>query len=136
MFPLFLTRSCTRRISIGTLDPARYEQIDSLIRQNVLNKHVVRVKIWSREGLLLYSDEKEQIGQRFPDDDELQEALAGKIVSVVSPEKEENEEEREQYGRVFEVYVPLLPADSNQVAGAYEIYQDMDVLEPGIAQNA
>ena len=118
----------------GTLDPARYEEIDSLIRENVLNKHVVRVKIWSREGLLLYSDEKEQIGQRFPDNDELQEALAGKIVSAVSPEKEENKEEREQYGRLFEVYVPLLPADSNQVAGAYEIYQDMDVLEPGIAQ--
>ncbi len=118
----------------GTLDPARYEQIDSMIRQNVLNKHVVRVKIWSREGLLIYSDEKEQIGQRFPDDEELQEALEGKIVSVVSPEKEENEEEREQFGRVFEVIVPLLPADSNQVAGAYEIYQDMDVLEPGIAK--
>ena len=118
----------------GTLDPARYEEIDSLIRENVLNKHVVRVKIWSREGLLIYSDEKEQIGQRFPDDEELQEALAGKIVSVVSPEKEENEDERERYGRVFEVIIPLLPADSNQVAGAYEIYQDMDVLEPGIAK--
>lgn len=118
----------------GTLDPARYEQIDSLIRQNVLNKHVVRVKIWNREGLLLYSDEKEQIGQSFTDNDELQEALDGKIVSAVSPEKEENKEEREQYGRLFEVYVPLLPADSNQVAGVYEIYQDMDVLEPGIAR--
>ncbi|HEY6586401.1 MAG TPA: histidine kinase dimerization/phospho-acceptor domain-containing protein, partial [Candidatus Methanoperedens sp.] len=118
----------------GPLDPARYEQIDSLIRENVLNKHVVRVKIWSRDGLLLYSDEKEQIGQRFPDDEELQEALDGKIVSVVSPEKDENIDEREHFGRVFEVIIPLLPADSNQVAGAYEIYQDMDVLEPGIAQ--
>ncbi|CAG1001362.1 two-component system, OmpR family, sensor histidine kinase VicK [Methanosarcinales archaeon] len=118
----------------GTLDPARYEEIDSLIRQNVLNKHVVRVKIWNREGLLLYSDEKEQIGQSFTDNDELNEALAGKIVSDVSPEKEENKEEREQYGRLFEVYVPLLPADSNQVAGVYEIYQDMDMLEPGIAR--
>ena len=118
----------------GTLDPDRYEQIDSLIRQYVLDRHVVRVKIWSREGLLIYSDEKEKIGQRFPDDDELQEALAGKIVSVISLEKEENIEEREQFGRIFEVYVPLLPADSNQVAGVYEIYQDMDVLEPGIAK--
>lgn len=118
----------------GTLDPARYEQIDSLIRQNVLNKHVVRVKIWNHEGLLIYSDEKEQIGQRFPDDEELQKALAGEIVSVVSPEKEENIDERKSFGRVFEVIVPLLPVDSNQVAGAYEIYQDMDVLEPGIAK--
>ena len=118
----------------GTLDPARYEQIDSLIRQNVLNKHVVRVKIWNHEGLLIYSDEKEQIGQRFPDDEELQKALAGEIVSMVSPEKEENIDERKSFGRVFEVIVPLLPVDSNQVAGAYEIYQDMDVLEPGIAK--
>ncbi|MFZ3166259.1 MAG: ATP-binding protein [Candidatus Methanoperedens sp.] len=118
----------------GTLDPARYQEIDSLIRENVLNRNVVRVKIWSRESLLLYSDEKEQIGQRFPDNDELEEALTGKIVSAVSPEKEENKGEREKYGRLFEVYVPLLPVDSNQVAGVYEIYQDMDVLEPGIAK--
>ncbi len=118
----------------GTLDPARYEQIDSLIRENVLNRNVVRVKIWSRDGLLLYSDEKEQIGRRFTDNDELEEALDGKIVSAVSPEKEENKGEREEYGRLFEVYVPLLPVDSNQVAGVYEIYQDMDVLEPGIAK--
>ncbi|MFZ3383651.1 MAG: ATP-binding protein [Candidatus Methanoperedens sp.] len=118
----------------GTLDTARYEEIDTLIRENVLNRNVVRVKIWSREGLLIYSDEKEQIGQRFPDNDELEEALAGKIVSAVSPEKEENKGEREQYGRLFEVYVPLLPVDTNQVAGVYEVYQDMDVLEPGIAK--
>ncbi|VVB84695.1 Methanogenesis regulatory histidine kinase FilI [uncultured archaeon] len=118
----------------GPLDPARYEQIDALIRQNVLNKHIVRVKIWNRDGLLVYSDEKEQVGQSFPEDENLKDALGGKTVMVISPEKEENVEERQRFGRLFEVIVPLLPRDSTGVVGAYEIYQDMDVLEPRIAE--
>ncbi len=118
----------------GPLDPARYAQIDSLIRQSVLNERVVRVKIWGQDGLLLYSDEKDQIGSRFPEDDDLKEALAGKTVTIISPEKEENEKEREQFGRLIEVIVPLRPADSKDVAGAYEVYHDTAVLEPGLAR--
>jgi two-component system sensor kinase len=118
----------------SSLDPVRYAQVDTLVRQNVLSEHIVRVKIWSRDGLLLYSDDKEQIGQRFPDDDELKEALSGKIVRVISPEKEENEEERQNFGRLFEILVPLLPGNSTQVYGVYEVYQDLDLLEPHIAE--
>ncbi|MEK7786436.1 MAG: hypothetical protein AAB658_13580, partial [Chloroflexota bacterium] len=33
----------------GPLDPARYAQIDALIRQNILGEHIVRVKIWNRD---------------------------------------------------------------------------------------
>src|SRR3972149_7974128 len=40
----------------GPLGPERYAQVDTMIRQNVLNEQVVRVKIWGRDGLLIYSD--------------------------------------------------------------------------------
>jgi hypothetical protein len=33
------------------LDPARYAQIDELIRKYMLSKHIVRVKIWNKDGL-------------------------------------------------------------------------------------
>jgi signal transduction histidine kinase len=118
----------------GPLDPSRFAQVDTLIRQSVLNDRVVRVKIWSREGVLIYSDEKELVGKSFPEDEDLKEALEGKTVTIISPEKEENEGERERFGRLIEVIVPLRPAGSQQVAGAYEIYQDMSVLEPVLAK--
>src|SRR5438552_18391917 len=39
------------------LDPGRFAQIDTLIRQDILSSHIARIKIWGRDGLLLYSDE-------------------------------------------------------------------------------
>ncbi|MCZ7384543.1 MAG: ATP-binding protein [Candidatus Methanoperedens sp.] len=118
----------------GPLDTSRFAQVDTLIRQSVLNDRIVRVKIWSRDGLLIYSDEKELVGKSYPADEDLKEALEGKTVTIIAPKKEENEAERELFGNLIEVIVPLRPADSQQVAGAYEIYQDMSVLEPGLAK--
>lgn len=118
----------------GPLDPARYAQVDTLIRRSVLNDRIVRVKIWSRDGLLIYSDEKELVGKTYPADEDLKEALEGKTVTIIAPKKEENEAERERFGNLIEVIVPLRHADSQQVAGAYEIYHDMSVLEPSLVK--
>lgn len=116
------------------LDPARFAQIDALIRRYILLEHIVRVKIWNRGGLLLYSDEKGLAGQSFPISDELEKALDGEIATEVSPlTKAENVGERGLYQRLLEVYVPIRLADSNQVVGAYEIYHDLVVLDPLIA---
>ncbi|MFH1906955.1 MAG: PAS domain S-box protein, partial [Chloroflexota bacterium] len=117
----------------GPLDPLRYAQIDALIRQNVLGGHIVRVKIWSRDGTLLYSDETALVGKRFPLGEHIQEALAGEIgMEISSLQKEENIGERGRYGRLIEVYVPLRPEGSSEVAGAFEIYHDLTVIEPHI----
>ena len=115
------------------LDPARYAQIDDLIRQNVLSEHIVRVKIWNRQGLLLYSDEKDLAGQFYPMSEELEEALAGEIAMEVSSlNKEENKVEREMYSRLMEIYVPFQFESAPQIVGAYEIYHDLSILEINI----
>lgn len=118
----------------GPLSPDRYQQIDTLIKQSVLNDRIVRVKIWGRNGLLLYSDEKDLVGRSYPEDEELKEALEGRSVTIIAPEKEENEGEREKFGRLIEVLVPLRPRDSTGTAGVYEIYHDLNVLEPDLAK--
>ncbi|MDO8957967.1 MAG: ATP-binding protein [Deltaproteobacteria bacterium] len=112
------------------LDPNRYAQIDKLIRQNILGRHIVRVKIWNLDGVVVYSDAKDLVGRRFPVEGELREALAGKIAMEISDlRKEENVAERGHFRRLMEIYVPLRPIDSPQVAGAYEIYHDLSPLE-------
>lgn len=119
----------------GPLPPLRYGEIDTLIQQNILQEHIVRVKIWNRDGLLVYSDEKDLVGRNFPVSGELKEALAGKTaMDISSLEKEENIGERGRFARLIEVYVPLRPNNSPQAEGAYEIYYDISALEPGIAR--
>jgi signal transduction histidine kinase/CheY-like chemotaxis protein len=119
----------------GPFDPARLEEIEGLVRENILSPHIVRIKIWNRDGQVIYSDKKELVGRRFPVEGELKEALNGKIAMEISDlKKEENVSERGLYSRLMEIYVPLRTIDSPQVAGAYEIYHELSVLEPHIAE--
>jgi len=116
------------------LDSIRYAQIDELIHKNVLYEHIVRVKIWNTNGLVVYSDEKSLAGQYFPIFDNLQKALHGDVATEVSTlDKSDNWSERGPYKRLLEVYVPIRLAGSNDIVGVYEIYHDLVVLDPVIA---
>ncbi len=108
--------------------------LDSLIRTFIARSHIVRVKIWNKNGILLYSDDGSAIGKTFPISDELNEALGGQIAMEISAlDKPENIGELSLgLERVFEIYVPVQPKDSPQILGAYEIYHDLDVLQPRI----
>ena len=73
----------------GPFDPARLEEIEGLVRENILSPHIVRIKIWNRDGQVIYSDKKELVGRRFPIEGELKEALNGKIAMEISDLKKE-----------------------------------------------
>jgi signal transduction histidine kinase len=51
---------------LAASDPRAAAAFDKVIREDVLQGRVVRVKIWSPEGRVLYSDERRQIGELFP----------------------------------------------------------------------
>jgi signal transduction histidine kinase len=54
-------------LSEGVLegDPEAIARLDDLVSEQILNASVVRVKLWSRDGRILYSDAQELIGRRF-----------------------------------------------------------------------
>ena len=80
---------------------------------------VVRVKVWSREAEILWSDEPGLIGQRFAGNDELQGALAGEI---------EVEIKQRAFGTLAEVYVPIV-GGGGRVLGVIEVYKTPDRLQ-------
>ena len=122
------------------LSPDRFTQIDALIRENILQEHsiyghIVRIKIWNRDGQVIYSDEKSLVGRRFPENEELKEALSGKIAMEVSSlKKEENIAEQGRFARLMEVYVPLRPMGSPHIMGVFEIYHDLTFFKNHMAQ--
>jgi putative nucleotidyltransferase with HDIG domain len=113
------------------LPEERYQEVDALIHNTLLTTNIVRIKIWNRDGLLVYSDDKKIMGKTFPIDEELQEAFRGEIAGHISNlQAEENIEERGQYSELFEIYVPLQPYDGEEILGAYEVYYDLSQLQP------
>jgi signal transduction histidine kinase len=117
------------------LDPERLGELDRLFQELLFQRHIVRVKLWNPEGVLVYSDEKELIGHQFPMTHELQEALNGKLAMEISSLGEvENVAERSRYTRLMEIYTPVYLPGISGVVGAYEVYHDLAVVQPAITR--
>ncbi len=131
---LFLDPNLESADFAGPLGPARYQEIAVLMEKVFTDQHIVRVKIWNRDGLLIYSDEKELVGRYFPVAEDLQKALDGQTtMDVSSLNKAENVLEKGRFGtQLLEIYVPLRIHDSPQILGSYEIYHDLAVVGPRI----
>jgi len=102
------------------LPPETIAALDSAFQAGLNDGQLVRIKLWSPDGEVLYSDQHELIGQRFPIDGDLQEGLDGELTAEVSHlDKAENVDER-QFGELLEVYVPVRFGTEHE--GAFEIY--------------
>ncbi len=113
----------------------RFAEIDESIHKTLLSSDIVRIKIWNNKGLLIYSNDPGSVGQIFPISEHLQKALGGSMSTEISPlTDEENITERDQFTRLFEVYIPLQPVGESNVLGAYEVYYDLNQLEPRLAR--
>lgn len=106
-------------------DPAAIAQVDEVVQERVLSDSIVRVKIWSADGRVLYSDEPRQIGTRQTLGPDQQEALVtGAVEAEVSDlEGPENRLERGQ-GQLLEVYLRIRTPDGTPVL--FELYERFD----------
>ncbi len=115
------------------LRPERLDELDRLFRELLFQRHIVRVKLWNPDGVLVYSDEKELVGRPFPMTHELREALNGGLAMEISSLGEvENVAERGRYSRLMEIYIPVYLPGVSGVVGVYEVYHDLEVVQPAI----
>jgi two-component system NarL family sensor kinase len=110
-----VTRVAGRGIAEPALSPGLYSgdraaqrRVRLALEKQVLREPVVRVKIWTGQGRILWSNEPRLIGSRFPLGKEELEALhAGRTNAEVSNlEAPENRFER-NYEKLLEVYLPI-----------------------------
>jgi len=121
-------RSVIRRLSPDQFDAPlsgqQYGEMDRFIYDNVLSSNVVRIKIWNRQGTIIYSDSPSLMGQSFSITDELARTLEGEATAEVSRLVDSENIAERQYDRLLEVYVPIRFGTSPEVFGAFEVYQD------------
>ena len=114
-------------------DPAALARVDRVVREEVLDDSVVRVKLWDADGRIVYSDAPDLIGTRYAlGDDELDAMRTGRIVAEVSDlTKPENRFER-NYGKLLEVYLPV--GDNPEDALLFEAYYRYDSVSASGSQ--
>lgn len=100
------------RDELLTGDPAAIAHLDGVVRRSVLTENRVRVKLWTADGRVVYSDEPRLIGLELGLSAEEAAALRDdRTVAELSPlEGEENRFERGA-GPLFEVYRRVVTPD-------------------------
>ncbi len=116
-------------------DPAAIARIDEAVRFQVLERvqSLERVKIWARDGTIIYSDEGRLIGQRFELDDEALAVFDGadtdskaEVSDLSGPENRYEE----PAVKLLEVYMPIeTPSGETLLYEAYFRYDG--VVEAG-----
>jgi two-component system NarL family sensor kinase len=107
---------------------SRQKLADGLDEYVAAHATLVRVKLWARDGTILYSDEPRLIGQQFALDDEEQGVFARPrtVAEVSDLDKPENEFERGQ-GRLLEAYRPVwTPSGTPLLFETYTPYDEVD----------
>ncbi len=104
--------------------------LDRIFVDGPLARKVVRFKLWSPEGRILYSSNHKQEGEVFPVKTKLAEAFNGHIQTEISDLADaDNKSERERWPRLLEVYVPVHGGTERKVTSVMEFYHSMDNLD-------
>ncbi|HEY4095706.1 MAG TPA: ATP-binding protein [Baekduia sp.] len=115
------------RDGILTGDPAARIHLDDVVQGRLLSPSVVRVKLWSRDGRILYSDEPAIIGKRFGLGAEERELFTkgGSDAELSDLTKPENQYERQE-GKLLEAHTVIRTPNGTPVL--FETYQRFDAL--------
>lgn len=89
-------------------DPQSRARVDRIVRAQILGAEVVRVKIWTPGGKIVYSDEPRLIGDRYPlGEDEIEAFKTGRGDAELSDLSEPENRFDRGHGELLEVYLPI-----------------------------
>ena len=112
--------SLTDRLLAG--DRKAVKEFDDLVKDRVLGNDVVRVKLWGKDGSIIYSDQSELIGKKFPLGAEEREVLVKPrtVAEISDLNRPENGLDRKIGNKLVEVYRPVWTPSGKEAL--FEIY--------------
>jgi signal transduction histidine kinase len=103
-------------------EPIHDVDLGRRLLESLALEDVFRIKIFGRDGTIIWSDETELLGVRFPDNMFVVRALEGEITSVIeAPKRTEHVFERGMFDKIMETYVPI--TYGGEVIGVVEVYR-------------
>jgi len=110
------------------------DSLDRLLASTELGEHVVSFRVWSPDGVIVYSPNRALIGQQFEPEGGLARALAGEVsAEMTNLTGLENSYERERWSRLVETYVPVRTRGGGTVIAVTEFYQLPDEIDAEVA---
>lgn len=115
-------------------DPSKTEQVFGDLKKELKTRDMLRIKVWDKQGTVVFSDAKDIIGKNFSGNKNFQQAISGKVaVEIKKPIDPDNIAEV-GYEQLMEVYVPVFFENKLEPSGVVEVYYKMDLLNKNIRQ--
>jgi signal transduction histidine kinase len=113
-----------------TLPPGSVDSLDRLLASTELGERVVSFRIWTPDGVIVYSPNRALIGEQFEPEGGLARALAGEVSAEMTDLSGlENSYERGRWDRLVETYVPVRARGGGRVIAVTEFYQLPDEID-------
>ena len=114
-------------VPVGPPDSLSYRAFDKEVNLRIVGGETVRVKLWSLDGQVLYSDDARLVGEYFALSTVARDALRGRISYAISDLADPAHAGDRDFGRLIEFYVPLQSAE-HKILGLFEVEQRVDEL--------
>jgi signal transduction histidine kinase len=131
----FLSPHLQELAESDSLSETSVKALNEAMVQPAVRAHVVKVKVWKQDGLIVYSNDRNLVGKRFRPTSEQLAAWSGAVATEVDHlQHEENEGERSIGIPMLEVYAPIRDTRSGEVIAVLEFYEDADALKVQLAR--
>lgn len=120
-------------VPTGDSSPDVYASFHDAVQLRLIGGGTVRVKVWSPDGEVLYSDARPLVGRRFPLGEGAQKAFDGQATSRESDLSDPENELEAGLGPLLEFYLPVRGGDG-EVFGVFEVYERADSFNDALAR--
>ncbi|MEQ1955166.1 sensor histidine kinase [Mesorhizobium sp. CN2-181] len=105
------------------LDDAARQALDETLGQGALGRRLAAMRLWSRDGTILYAEDESLIDRRFVLTPDIKSAFAGNMVANYDRFDILDKDMMEPSGPLLEIYNPILQPWSGNVVAVIEFYE-------------
>lgn len=116
-------------------EPLTGAELDTFLReveQEVQERHLLKLKVWRPDGMLLYATGGGGVGETRPDGDHLLQKVSAGPDSEIEEDEAEVAGEKTS-GHVLEIYLPIRGPEGT-LANVFELYYSLAPLNSDLAQ--
>jgi signal transduction histidine kinase len=121
--------------SSGTYTSKQIKALDDILQKSPIGKRLISTKIWTKDGIIAYSQDHSLIGTKFAMTTELQDAFDGMVISNFDDLHDEEDQAERKIGiPLLEIYSPIRIPWSGEVVAVAEFYQKGVQLQKSLYQ--
>jgi diguanylate cyclase (GGDEF)-like protein/PAS domain S-box-containing protein len=119
---------------LADMSPEQGAAVNAELERLVSSGRILRIKVWSEDGTVVYSDLPVLRGMNFGVAEDIEEAFEGEVATEFSDgDEEENEFEHGLADRFLSMHLPLHGTGADEPVAVYEVYEDAAPIEAHVA---